>query len=102
MKRLDLELTEGARAYMREYLTMYEPESMFALTYGPTRWRFIVVTKAQAEEIEVTSSITGEAVYVTNDGVKLLLPERGDVARLSGKTLDVVNDVFTTNERDHA
>jgi hypothetical protein len=99
MKRLDLDLTERAQAYMREYLSMYAPESMFALTYGPTRWRFIVVTKAQAGEIEATAAVTGEARYITNDGVTLLLPERGDVVRLSGMTLDVVNDVFTTNER---
>ena len=99
MKHLDLDLTERAQAYMREYLSMYEPESMFALSYGPTRWRFIVVTKAQAGEIEATSGITGETVYITNDGATLLLPERSDVVRLSGKTLDVVNDVFTTNER---
>jgi hypothetical protein len=99
MKRLDLDLTERARAYMREYLTMYAPESMFALEYGPARWRFIVVTKDQAAEIEATSAITGEAIYTTNDGVKLLIPESRDVVRLSGKTLDVVNDVLTTNER---
>jgi hypothetical protein len=99
MKRLDLDLTERAREYMREYLTMYAPESMFALEYGPSRWRFIVVTKDQAAEIEATSSITGEAIYTTNDGVKLLIPEGRDVVRLSGMTLDVANDVFTTSER---
>src|SRR5688572_6904659 len=99
MKRLDLDLTERARAYVREYLAMYEPESLFALHYGPTRWRFIVVTKAQAAEIEATSALTGEAVYITNEGVKLLLPEREDVVRLSGKILDVANDVFTTSDR---
>jgi hypothetical protein len=113
MKRLDLHVTEKARAWIEAQLSSYTPGSVLALsygsfnTYGPdgtragtsTRWRFVVYTKDQAAQIEETSALTGEGVYEVADGVRLLIPERQDLERLAGKTLDVVDNSLTVNGR---
>jgi hypothetical protein len=94
MKRLDLQLTERAKAWVLEYLSAYAPGSILTLAYGPTRWRCIVISGSQAEQLEASTPFTGEDLYVTTDGVSLCIPEVGDVKRLSGRTLDIVNDTF--------
>ena len=114
MKRLDLQFTERARAWITKHLSNYESEAVLLLSYGTlttydddgvakngksTRWRFVVFTKAQAEEIEKTSSLTGEGVYVAAGGVKLCIPEPKDLKRLSGRTLDAVDGELLVNER---
>jgi hypothetical protein len=99
MKRLDLQLTERAKAWVVEYLSAYGPGSILTLVYGPTRWRFVVINGSQVEQIEASTPFTGEDIYVTNDGVSLCIPEVGDVKRLSGRTLDIVNDAFAVNDR---
>jgi hypothetical protein len=114
MKRLDLQVTERARAWISHHLSSYEPGSVLALTngslrtYAPdgkakdeasTRWRFVVFTRAQADQIESTSHLTGEGVYETTDGIALCIAERQDLERLSGKTLDAVNDALVVYDR---
>jgi hypothetical protein len=100
MKRIDLELTERARAWLSAFLSRYEPNSVLALSYGPAaRWRFVVFTRAQAEKIEETSSLTGEDIYMTNDGFKVCIGETKDAARLAGGILDVANDTVLVAQR---
>lgn len=114
MKRLDLKITERARAWIGDHLSGYEPGSMLLLSYGSlrtytqdgrpkdqmsTRWRFVVLTPAQAEQIERTSHVTGEGVYETADGIRLCIGDRQDVERLSRKTLDAVNDALVVHDR---
>jgi len=100
MKRIDLQLSGRARTWVDQFLSNHEPESVLALTYGPPpRWRFVVFTKTQAEQIEKASSLTGEDIYVTNDGLKLCISEAKDVERLAGGILDVVNGTFAVNGR---
>src|SRR5687768_4492072 len=99
MKRVDLQLTERAKAWVAAYLSAYGPGSILTLVYGPTRWRSVVIAGSQAEQIEASTPFTGEDIYVTDDGVSLCIPEAGDIKRLSGRTLDIVNDTFTVNDR---
>jgi len=114
MKRLDLQVTERARAWISHRLSNNEPGSVLALTYGSlktytpdgkpkdegsTRWRSVVFTRAQADQIESTSHLTGEGVYETADGISLYIAERQDLERLSGKTLDAVNDALVVCDR---
>ena len=113
MRRLDLHVTEKARAWIEAHLSSCEPGSVLALsygsfnTYGPhgakngisTRWRFVVFTKVQAEQIEQASALTGEGVYEIADGIKLCVAERQDLERLAGKTLDIVDNAVVVNGR---
>ena len=113
MRRLDLHVTDKARAWIDAHLSSYEPGSVLALSYGSlntyasggtrngtsTRWRFVVFTKDQADQIEQTSALTGEGVYEIAGGIKLCIAERQDLERLLGKTLDVVDDALVVNGR---
>ena len=113
MKRLDLHVTEKARAWIEAQLSSYKPGSVLALSYAPlntyrrggakngvsTRWRSVVFTKDQAAQIEQTSALTGEGVYEISDGITLCIPERQDLERLAGKTLDVVDNALVVNGR---
>jgi hypothetical protein len=114
MERLDLQVTERARAWIASHLSSHEPESVLALSYGSfktydakgmaknetsIRWRYVVFTKAQAAEIEKTAPFTGEGIYITHDGTTLCIPERKDLERLAGKTLDAVDGALVVSER---
>ena len=111
MQRLDLQVTESARAWIAKYLSSYEPDAVLALSFKTyiagevakdhmsTRLRFVVFSKDQVEQIEATSLITGEGLYVTDDGVTLCIPERRDCERLFGRTLDVVDGALLVRER---
>jgi len=114
MRRLDLHVTEKARAWIEAQLSSYEPGSVLALSYGSFNthglqgakngtsapWRFVVFTKDQADQLEQTSALTGEGVYEIADGIRLCIAERQDLERLAGKTLDIVDDaVVVVNGR---
>ena len=114
MERLDLQVTEKARAWIASHLSNYEPESVLTLSHGSfrtydskgidknetsTRWRYVVFTKVQAAQIEKTKSITGDGVYLTPDGITLCIPEFKDLELLVGKTLDVVDGALVVRAR---
>ena len=113
MRRLDLHVTEKARAWIEAQLSSYESGSVLALSYGAfntygsggeksgtsTRWRFVVLTKDQADQTEQTSALTGEDVYETAEGIRLCIAERRDLERLAGKTLDIVDNALVVNDR---
>jgi hypothetical protein len=79
-------------------LRTYTPDRK-ANDEGSTRWRWVVFTRAQADHIERTSHLTGEGVYETADGTALCIAERQGLERLSGKTLDAVNDALVVYDR---
>ena len=104
MKRLDAKVTEAARALVKDFLSSYEANSVIGLGYGQfktytaagehrgetvARWRFVAITRAQADDIEKTSEALGGTEGLYNvDGITMWLFEPADVERLRGKILD--------------
>jgi hypothetical protein len=103
MKRLDVRVTERARALIDDFLSAYEPDTVIALNYGEfktytiqgvetnemvARWRFVALARSQADEIEKLSEVLGTQGLYDADGITICLFEPSDVERLRGKTLD--------------